>query len=136
VRRFWHPQAGDPDPADVATELAQRGSLLHGGTLISSGTAEAVVEAGSDRTELGCTFVHLRLEARPHGEPDEAEMASALGRAACRSGRSLGHKFPVPPAWYSAAASAMLRGPHGHRTVGIPVPPWVQAQQRPREFGT
>ena len=41
------------DLVDAATELAGRRSLLHGGTLVTAGTAEAVVVATGDRTELG-----------------------------------------------------------------------------------
>ncbi len=41
------------DPVDAAAELAERRSLLHGGTLVTAGTAEAVVVATGDRTELG-----------------------------------------------------------------------------------
>jgi E1-E2 ATPase len=41
------------DPVDAAAELAERRSLLHGGTLVTTGTAEAVVVATGDRTELG-----------------------------------------------------------------------------------
>ena len=51
ARRWWVavPVVQTPDPADVATELAQRRSLLHGGTLLSAGTAEVVVVATGDR---------------------------------------------------------------------------------------
>ena len=41
------------DPVDATTELAGRRSLFHGGTLVTAGTAEAVVVATGDRTELG-----------------------------------------------------------------------------------
>ena len=41
------------EPVDEAAELAERRSLLHGGTLVSAGHAEAVVIATGDRTELG-----------------------------------------------------------------------------------
>jgi magnesium-transporting ATPase (P-type) len=41
------------DPVDAAAELAERRSLLHGGTLVTAGWAEAVVVATGDRTELG-----------------------------------------------------------------------------------
>ena len=64
ARRWWVavPVVQTPDPADVATELAQRRSVLHGGTLVSAGTAEVVVVATNDRTELGRISVELRLE--------------------------------------------------------------------------
>jgi magnesium-transporting ATPase (P-type) len=42
-----------PEPVDAAMELAGRRSLLHGGTLVTTGSAEAVVVATGDRTELG-----------------------------------------------------------------------------------
>jgi magnesium-transporting ATPase (P-type) len=38
---------------DAATVLGGRRSLLHGGTLVTAGTAQAVVVATGDRTELG-----------------------------------------------------------------------------------
>ncbi len=41
------------DPVDASAELAGRRSLLHGGTLVTAGSAEAVVVATGDRTELG-----------------------------------------------------------------------------------
>jgi len=44
-------KAADPVGADA--ELAERRSLLHGGTLVTAGAAEAVVVATGDRTELG-----------------------------------------------------------------------------------
>jgi magnesium-transporting ATPase (P-type) len=40
-------------PVDAAAELAERRSLLHGGTLVTAGSAEAVVVATGDQTELG-----------------------------------------------------------------------------------
>lgn len=42
-----------PAPVDADRELADRRSLLHGGTLVTTGSAEAVVVATGDRTELG-----------------------------------------------------------------------------------
>ncbi|MGH4008324.1 MAG: cation-translocating P-type ATPase [Pseudonocardiaceae bacterium] len=41
------------EPVDLATQLAQRRCLLHGGTLVTAGSAEAVVVETGDRTELG-----------------------------------------------------------------------------------
>jgi magnesium-transporting ATPase (P-type) len=42
-----------PEPVEAATELADRRSLLYSGTLVTTGSAEAVVVATGDRTELG-----------------------------------------------------------------------------------
>ena len=64
-----------------------------------------------DHTELGRLSVNRCLEPRPQREPAEAEAeteaeteaASGFGVAAGRSEISLGHRLPVPPAWYSAA---------------------------------
>ena len=41
------------EPVDPVTQLAERRSLLHGGTLVTAGSAEAVVVKTGDRTELG-----------------------------------------------------------------------------------
>lgn len=41
------------EPVDPTTQLAERRSLLHGGTLVTAGSAEAVVVETGDRTELG-----------------------------------------------------------------------------------
>jgi hypothetical protein len=49
ARRWWVavPVVQTPDPADVATELVQRRSLLHGGTLLSAGIGRG--RRGGDR---------------------------------------------------------------------------------------
>jgi magnesium-transporting ATPase (P-type) len=41
------------EPVTADAELAERRCLLHGGTVVTAGSAEAVVVATSDRTELG-----------------------------------------------------------------------------------
>ena len=41
------------EPVDAGAETARRHSLLHGGTLVSAGSGEAVVVATGDRTEIG-----------------------------------------------------------------------------------
>ena len=42
-----------PGPADPGAELAERRSMLHGGTLVTTGSAVAAVVETGDRTELG-----------------------------------------------------------------------------------
>ena len=41
------------EPVDPQAELAERSSMLHGGTLTTSGTAQAVVVETGDHTQLG-----------------------------------------------------------------------------------
>jgi calcium-translocating P-type ATPase len=47
------PVAKDPAPVQAAAAVADRTSIAHGGTLVTTGTARAVVVATGPRTELG-----------------------------------------------------------------------------------
>ena len=66
------------DPVDAATELGGRRSLLHGGTLVTAGAAEAVVVATGDRTELGRISGLLGSI-----EPTQTPLTRSIARLGC-----------------------------------------------------
>ncbi len=87
------------EPVDAAAELAERRSLLHGGTLVAAGSAEAVVVTTGDRTELG------RISGLLGGvEPTQTPLTRSIARLGSAVTRVIGVVAVV------LLAVALLRG--------------------------
>jgi hypothetical protein len=113
ARRWWVacPWSRPPTRPTSPRNSPSAGQCCTAAPSCPPASAEVVVVATGDRTELGRISVELRLEPRPQREPAEAEaeVASGLGRAARRSGRPLGHKLSVPRASPTTRGTATVR---------------------------
>ncbi|PJE95169.1 haloacid dehalogenase [Streptomyces carminius] len=112
------PVAKDPAPV-VATQIADRRSMLYEGTTVSAGTAVAVVVATGSATEVGRSLATARqkapatgVESRLH-ELTKTSLPLALGSAAAVAGAGLLHGRPLADTLASAVNLAVASVPEG-----------------------
>jgi P-type E1-E2 ATPase len=108
------------EPVDSAAELAERRSLLHGGTLVTAGNARAVVVATGDRMEVG-RISRLLGSVEPTQSPltrSIARLGSAVARvigavAVLLLAVALLRDFPIVDAALAAITLAVAAIPEG-----------------------
>ena len=119
-RRVGAGGQGSPSRSTPAAELADRRSLLHGGTLVTAGSAEAVVVATGDRTELGRIsglLGSVEHDADP-ADPQIARLGSTVTKvigvvAVVLLGVALLRGYPLADAALAAITLAVAAIPEG-----------------------